>query len=77
MEEKNVKLVSIEEIVPNRFQPRQVFGEKELNELADSIKMHGVIEPILVRPVDNKYEIVVGERRYKASALAGLTKIPV
>ena len=76
MEEKNVKLISIEEIVPNRFQPRQIFGEKELNELADSIKEHGIIQPLIVRPLGDKYEIIAGERRYKASYIAGLTKVP-
>ena len=68
--------IKLDDIIPNRFQPREVFNENELNKLADSIRQHGVIEPILVRPVSNKYEIVAGERRYKASVLAGLTKIP-
>ncbi len=77
MEEKNVKLISIEEIVPNRFQPRQIFGEKELNELADSIKEHGIIQPLIVRPLGDKYEIIAGERRYKAASIAGLYNIPV
>lgn len=77
MEEKNVKLISIEEIVPNRFQPRQIFGEKELNELADSIKEHGIIQPLIVRPLGDKYEIIAGERRYKAASIAGLYNVPV
>ncbi len=68
--------IKLDDIIPNRFQPREVFDEEALNKLAESIKQHGVIEPILVRPVANKYEIVAGERRYKASVLAGLTKIP-
>ena len=68
--------IKLDDIIPNRFQPREIFDEEELNKLADSIKQHGVIEPILVRPVSNKYEIIAGERRYKASVLAGLTKIP-
>ena len=68
--------IKLDDIIPNRFQPREVFDEEALNRLADSIRQHGVIEPILVRPVSNKYEIVAGERRYKASVLAGLTKIP-
>ncbi len=66
----------LDDIIPNRFQPRQVFDEKALKELAVSIKEHGVIQPIIVRNIGNKYEIIAGERRYKASALAGLTKIP-
>ena len=66
----------LDDIIPNRFQPREVFDEKALKELAISIKEHGVIQPIIVRNVNGKYEIIAGERRYKASALAGLTKIP-
>ncbi len=66
----------LDDIIPNRFQPREVFDEKALKELAVSIKEHGVIQPIIVRRVNGKYEIIAGERRYKASALAGMTKIP-
>ena len=66
----------LDDIIPNRFQPREVFDEKALKELAVSIKEHGVIQPIIVRNINGKYEIIAGERRYKASALAGLTKIP-
>jgi len=66
----------LDDIIPNRFQPREIFDEKALKELAVSIKEHGVIQPIIVRNVNGKYEIIAGERRYKASALAGLTKIP-
>ena len=69
--------ISIDLIMPNRFQPRLVFDEKALNELADSIKEHGIIEPIIVRPLNDKYEIIAGERRYKAACIAGLTKVPV
>ena len=68
--------IHLDDIIPNRFQPREVFDEKALKELAVSIKEHGVIQPIIVRNVNGKYEIIAGERRYKASALAGLTKIP-
>ena len=66
----------LDDIIPNRFQPREVFDDQALKELAVSIKEHGVIQPIIVRKVDNKYEIIAGERRYKASTMAGLTKIP-
>ena len=52
------------------------FDEEALQELATSIKEHGVIQPIIVRKIGEKYEIIAGERRYKASALSGLTKIP-
>ena len=68
--------IHLDDIIPNRFQPREVFDERPLKELAVSIKEHGVIQPIIVRKVNDKYEIIAGERRYKASALAGLTKIP-
>ena len=74
--ENEIIYINMDDIIPNRFQPREIFDEKALNELADSIRQHGVIQPIVVRPVSNKYEIIVGERRYKASVLAGLTKIP-
>lgn len=69
--------VNIDSIIPNRFQPRLVFDEKALNELADSIKEHGIIEPIIVRELNDKFEIIAGERRYKAACIAGLTKVPV
>ncbi len=74
--ENEVVQLYLDDIIPNRFQPREVFDEKALKELAVSIKEHGVIQPIIVRNIGNKYEIIAGERRYKASALAGLTKIP-
>ena len=74
----NSEVVSLylDDIIPNRFQPREVFDDQALKELAVSIKEHGVIQPIIVRKVDDKYEIIAGERRYKASTMAGLTKIP-
>ena len=68
--------INLDDIIPNRFQPREIFDERALKELALSIKEHGVIQPIIVRKVNEKYEIIAGERRYKASAIAGLTKIP-
>lgn len=75
--EKKVINVNIDDIIPNRFQPRLVFDEKLLSELAESIKEHGIIQPLIVRPLNNKYEIIAGERRYKAATLAGLTEVPV
>lgn len=66
----------LDDIIPNRFQPREVFNEDALMELSNSIKEHGIIQPIIVRKIGDKYEIIAGERRYKASVLAGLTKIP-
>lgn len=68
----------LSEIEPNRDQPRKEFDESALNELAESIKTHGLIQPILVRPMDNgRYQIVAGERRWRASRLAGLERVPV
>ena len=60
-----------------RFQPRRNFDEEKLRELADSITAQGVIQPIVVRPVDEHYEIIAGERRWRAAQLAGLDEIPV
>ena len=71
-----VKYLYLDDIIPNRFQPRENFDEQALKELAVSIKEHGVIQPIIVRQIGEKYEIIAGERRYKASTMAGLTKIP-
>ncbi|MGN0973979.1 MAG: ParB/RepB/Spo0J family partition protein [Bacilli bacterium] len=73
---KEVVSLYLDDIIPNRFQPRERFDENALKELAASIKEHGVIQPIIVRKIGDKYEIIAGERRYKASAMAGLTKIP-
>ncbi len=74
--ENEVITIKLDDIIPNRFQPREVFDDQSMQELAESIKAHGVIQPIIVRPVDNKYEIIAGERRYKASVMAGKTDIP-
>lgn len=69
-------VINIDDIFPNRFQPRLKFDEEKLSELSDSIRKYGVIQPIVVRPVNGKYEIIAGERRYKASMMAGRTTIP-
>lgn len=69
--EKEVKILNLDDILPNRFQPRIQFNESAILELSDSIKEHGVIQPIVVRKIGDKYEIIAGERRYKASVLAG------
>ena len=72
-----VKL-KIMDIEPNRDQPRKIFDEDALAELADSIAKHGVIQPLLVRPMpDGSYQLVAGERRWRASRMAGLTEVPV
>ncbi len=74
VEEQLVKLRLVE---PNRNQPRKEFDEAELQELADSILRYGVIQPLLVREKDGHYEIIAGERRWRAAKLAGLKEIPV
>ena len=74
--EKEIVYVALDDIIPNRFQPRLSFDEDALNELAKSIRQHGIIQPLVLRKVGNKYEIIAGERRYKASYIAGLTKVP-
>lgn len=73
---RKVVELPLDDILPNRFQPRIKFNEESIIELSESIKEHGVIQPIVVRPVGDKYEIIAGERRYKASCMAGLEKIP-
>ncbi len=71
-----VTSVDISLIEPNKEQPRREFNSQAINELADSIKKHGVIQPIIVRRVNNGYELVTGERRWRASKEAGLKKVP-
>ncbi len=67
--------IEIEKIVPNRFQPRKIFND-DISELAESIRAHGVLQPITVRPLGEKFEIVMGERRYRACEKLGMHKIP-
>ena len=73
---QTIYYLNVEDILPNRFQPRLAFDEKELNDLSNSIIKYGVIQPIVVRKISDKYEIIAGERRYKAACLAGLKTIP-
>lgn len=68
--------IPIEDIIPNRFQPRIAFDENALRELAASIKEHGIIQPLVLRKLGDKYEIIAGERRYKAAKMAGLLSVP-
>ena len=73
-----VASLAVERLQPGRYQPRTRMDESALQELADSIRLHGVMQPILVRPLpDQRYEIVAGERRYRAAQLAGLDEVPV
>ena len=70
--------LKISEIEPNRSQPRKEFDEKALSELAESISKHGLLQPLLVRPLPlGGYQIVAGERRYRACRMAGITELPV
>jgi ParB family chromosome partitioning protein len=72
-----VRLVPVDRIDPNPQQPRLAFNEDTLNELAASVREHGVLQPILVRPLEgNRYQLIAGERRWRASKLAGLETIP-
>lgn len=68
--------ISMDNIVPNASQPRATFNEKALVELADSIRAHGVLEPVLVVAVGDGYKVIAGERRYRAARMAGLRTIP-
>jgi ParB family chromosome partitioning protein len=69
--------VEIDRLLPSRFQPRRHFGEERLAELAASIREQGVVQPIVVVPRGERFEIVAGERRWRAAAAAGLTRVPV
>ena len=74
--EEKILQVPIEDIIPNRFQPRLAFDDASLNDLAASIKQHGIIQPLVLRRKNDKYEIIAGERRYKAARMAGLVSVP-
>ena len=71
-----IKYISVSDVLPNHSQPRSIFNDKPLAELADSIRTHGVLEPVLVVKEGNFYKIIAGERRYRASRMAGMTRIP-
>jgi ParB family chromosome partitioning protein len=76
-EARSVLYCGIEEVLPNRSQPRKHFDESKLQELAESIKEKGILEPLIVRRVGLGYEIIVGERRWRAAQKAGLKEVPV
>ena len=71
------QLVKITKVEPNREQPRKDFDEDALQELADSIKQYGIVEPLIVQDRNTYYEIIAGERRWRAAKLAGLKEVPV
>ena len=70
-------IIKISSIEPNQAQPRKNFDEEQLNELADSIKQYGILQPLIVQKKGNHYEIIAGERRWRAAKLAGITDVPV
>ncbi|SHM18204.1 chromosome partitioning protein, ParB family [Caldanaerovirga acetigignens] len=75
-DEGSIQEVDIEEIKPNKMQPRKDFDEEKIRELASSIKEHGVLQPVILRKAKEGYELVAGERRWRAAKLAGIKKIP-
>jgi len=77
LETDQLRELDIERILPNTHQPRKSFDEESLNELANSIRAHGVVQPIVVRPLDDGFfQLIAGERRWRAAQRAGLTKVP-
>jgi len=75
-EKSPYQLLPIHKVEPNRSQPRQDFDETELEALAESISVHGIIQPLTVRELNGYYQIIAGERRWRAARLAGLTEVP-
>ena len=74
---KRVRDVPIDQVVPSPLQPRMQFGESPLDDLVESIRQHGVIQPLIVRAVNGKLELIAGERRWRASSKLGLATVPV
>ena len=72
----SVKQLALDDISPNPYQPRTVWDQQELAQLAESIRTNGVIQPIIVRPAGTGFELIAGERRFRAAKLAMLTTIP-
>lgn len=75
-EQPSYEMIPVDSIAPNPMQPRRRFNEESLEELAESLKEHGLVQPIIVRPFGTGYEILVGERRWRAAQLAGAKSIP-
>lgn len=75
--ETGIKTLNVNELEPSPYQPRKEFNQEALNALVASIKEKGVLQPLLVRKNGEKYEIIAGERRWRASKLAGITEVPV
>lgn len=74
---KDFFFCDIEKIVPNTYQPRKIFQKEALDELVESVRVHGVIQPLVVRQRDGHYELIAGERRWRAAQKAGLKQVPV
>lgn len=74
---KSEEFIDINKVEPNKDQPRKSFNEDSLIELSESIKQHGIVQPLIVTKKDNFFEIIAGERRWRAAKLAGLKKVPV
>jgi len=75
--DNDVRMVAIDSVVPSPLQPRKHFTDSQLDDLMDSIKQHGIIQPLITREVDGKLELIAGERRWRASNRLGLEKVPV
>ena len=75
-DDTEIQAIGVEAIAPNPFQPRKTFGDESLQELAASVREHGIIQPLLVRRVAGGYELIAGERRLRAAKLAGLAVVP-
>lgn len=75
--QEKLSMLSVERIQRGKYQPRREMDTQALEELANSIRTQGILQPLIVRPIGNKYEIIAGERRWRAAQLAGLTEIPV
>ena len=76
-ENKKYQVVALDNIAPNPMQPRRIFKEQALQELADSLKTNGLMQPLVVRQTGSSYTIIAGERRFRAARLAGLNEVPV
>lgn len=75
-ENEEIRQIPVDEIVPNPYQPRTVFDDEKIDELCQTIRTHGLIQPIVVRIRDNRYELIAGERRLRASKKLGMERIP-
>lgn len=76
-QKKDFFYCDIEKIVPNTYQPRKIFEKNALDELVESVKVHGIIQPLVVRKKDGSFELIAGERRWRAAQKAGLKQVPV